>query len=100
MTVGRRKSSPMPCYGGGMSFGSTALPVLVGRARAAKRLNSLTCTGEGGYPEAFVPYRDNIITQVATGLFGVREETILYAPVVEFKYAQGAKPGSGRSPAG
>jgi ferredoxin len=84
-----------PCYSGGMSFGSTALPVLVGRARAAKRLNSLTCTGEGGYPDAFVPYKDNIITQVATGLFGVREETILNAPVVEFKYAQGAKPGLG-----
>jgi glutamate synthase domain-containing protein 2 len=32
---------------------------------------------------------------VATGLFGVREETILYSPVVEFKYAQGAKPGLG-----
>jgi len=85
----------LPCYGGGMSFGSTALPVLVGRARAAERLNTLTCTGEGGYPKEFVPHRDNIITQVATGLFGVREETILYAPVVEFKYAQGAKPGLG-----
>jgi len=85
----------LPVYGGGMSFGSTALPVLVGRARAAKRLNTLTCTGEGGYPEAFQPYRDNIITQVATGLFGVREETIKFAPVVEFKYAQGAKPGLG-----
>jgi glutamate synthase domain-containing protein 2 len=78
-----------------MSFGSTALPVLVGRARAAERLNTLTSTGEGGYPKEFVPHRDNIITQVATGLFGVREETILYAPVVEFKYAQGAKPGLG-----
>jgi ferredoxin len=85
----------LPVYGGGMSFGSTALPVLVGRARAAKRLNTLTCTGEGGYPEAFKPYCDNIITQVATGLFGVREETIKFAPVVEFKYAQGAKPGLG-----
>jgi glutamate synthase domain-containing protein 2 len=40
-------------------------------------------------------YADNVITQVATGLFGVREETILLAPVVEFKYAQGAKPGLG-----
>jgi ferredoxin len=85
----------LPCYSGGMSFGSTALPVLVGRARAARRLNTLTCTGEGGYPDAFIPYRDNIITQVATGLFGVREETILHAPLVEFKYAQGAKPGLG-----
>jgi ferredoxin len=85
----------LPVYSGGMSFGSTALPVLVGRARAATRLNTLTCTGEGGYPEAFEAYKEHIITQVATGLFGVREETVLFAPVVEFKYAQGAKPGLG-----
>jgi glutamate synthase domain-containing protein 2 len=32
---------------------------------------------------------------VATGLFGVREETIQRAPIIEFKYAQGAKPGLG-----
>jgi len=85
----------LPCYSGGMSFGSTALPVLIGRARAARRLNTLTSTGEGGYPEAFRAFKDNIITQVATGLFGVREETVLLAPLVEFKYAQGAKPGLG-----
>lgn len=85
----------LPCYSGGMSFGSTALSVLIGRARAAKRLNTLTCTGEGGYPPMLMLYADNVITQVATGLFGVREETILLAPVVEFKYAQGAKPGLG-----
>lgn len=85
----------IPCYGGGMSFGSTALPVIIGRARAAKRLNTFTCTGEGGYPPEFLPYKENVITQVATGLFGVREETIKYSPIVEFKYAQGAKPGLG-----
>jgi glutamate synthase domain-containing protein 2 len=28
-------------------------------------------------------------------MFGVREETIQHAPIVEFKYAQGAKPGLG-----
>lgn len=85
----------IPCYGGGMSYGSTALSVIVGRARAAVRLNTLTCTGEGGYPLELIPYADHVITQVATGLFGVREETILMAPVMEFKYAQGAKPGLG-----
>ncbi|MFH2044631.1 MAG: glutamate synthase-related protein [Pseudomonadota bacterium] len=85
----------IPCYGGGMSYGSTALNVMVGRARAAKMLNTLTCTGEGGYPEELVPYADHVITQIATGLFGVREKTIKYAPIVEFKYAQGAKPGLG-----
>jgi glutamate synthase domain-containing protein 2 len=89
------KTLSLPCYGGGMSYGSTALSAMVGRARAAKRLNTLTCTGEGGFPQELVPYADHVITQVATGLFGVREETILYTPMVEFKYAQGAKPGLG-----
>ena len=89
------KALSLPIYSGGMSYGSMALSALTGRARAAKRLNTLTCTGEGGYPQEFLPYADFVITQVATGLFGVREETIIYAPVVEFKYAQGAKPGLG-----
>lgn len=89
------KHISIPCYGGGMSYGSTALAVMVGRARAARRLNTLTCTGEGGYPSELIPYKEHVITQVATGLFGVREETIQSCPVVEFKYAQGAKPGLG-----
>ena len=90
-----RRTLSMPCYSGGMSYGSMALSALVGRARAAKRLDTLTCTGEGGYPLEFEPYANHVITQVATGLFGVREETILFTPMVEFKYAQGAKPGLG-----
>jgi ferredoxin len=85
----------LPCYSGGMSYGSMALTALTGRARAAQRLNTLTCTGEGGYPKEFEPYAGFVITQVATGLFGVREETMQLAPVIEFKYAQGAKPGLG-----
>jgi hypothetical protein len=88
-------SIDVPWYGGGMSFGSTSTHVLIGRARAAKAWNTLTCTGEGGYLDRLIPYKDHIITQVATGLFGVREETIQRTPIVEFKYAQGAKPGLG-----
>ncbi len=85
----------VPWYGGGMSFGSTNLRALLGKARVAKAFNTFTCTGEGGYPDRFIPYKDHVITQVATGLFGVREETIQRARIVEFKYAQGAKPGLG-----
>jgi len=85
----------VPWYGGGMSFGSVSENVMVSRARAAKRWNTFTSTGEGGYPPGLIPYRDHVITQVATGMFGVREETIRYARLVEFKYAQGAKPGLG-----
>jgi len=86
---------PQPWYGGGMSFGSVSVNTMLSRVRAAERFNSFICTGEGGYPEALTPYKDHMITQVATGLFGVREETIQRAPIVEFKYAQGAKPGLG-----
>ncbi|NLG73311.1 MAG: FMN-binding glutamate synthase family protein [Chloroflexi bacterium] len=86
---------PVPWYGAGMSYGSVGLPVMLSRARAAKQLGTLTSTGEGGYPEELEPYADHIITQVATGLFGVGEATIQRAPVVEIKYAQGAKPGLG-----
>jgi glutamate synthase domain-containing protein 2/ferredoxin len=85
----------VPWYGGGMSFGSTNIRAQLAKVRAAKAWNTFSCTGEGGYPERFIPYKDNMITQVATGLFGVREETIQRARIVEFKYAQGAKPGLG-----
>jgi glutamate synthase domain-containing protein 2 len=86
---------PLPWYGAGMSYGSISLQVMLARARAAKALNSFMSTGEGGYPEELAEYADHVITQVATGLFGVSEKTIQRAPVVEIKYAQGAKPGLG-----
>lgn len=86
---------PVPFYLGGMSFGSVSLTTMLSRVRAATALGTFCCTGEGGYPEELIPYDDHIITQVATGLFGVREETIKRVRIVEFKYAQGAKPGLG-----
>jgi glutamate synthase domain-containing protein 2 len=85
----------VPWYGGGMSFGSVSNVTQLSKARACVAFNTFTCTGEGGYMERMRPYDDHVITQVATGLFGVREETIQRVPIVEFKYAQGAKPGLG-----
>jgi glutamate synthase domain-containing protein 2/ferredoxin len=85
----------IPVYGGGMSFGSVSIHAILAKARAAEAWNSFTCTGEGGYHDRLRPYDDHVITQVATGLFGVRDETIQRVRIVEFKYAQGAKPGLG-----
>lgn len=85
----------VPWYGGGMSFGSVSNSTQLSKARAAVAWNTFSCTGEGGYMERMRPYDDHMITQVATGLFGIREETIQRVPIVEFKYAQGAKPGLG-----
>ena len=92
---GPRIEIPVPWYGAGMSFGSVSEPIMLARAIAAQGWRTFTSTGEGGYPDSLYPYRRHVITQVATGMFGVREETILWAPIVELKYAQGAKPGLG-----
>jgi glutamate synthase domain-containing protein 2 len=92
---GKEIEISVPWYGGGMSFGSVSEQVMLARAMAAKAWSTFTSTGEGGYPDSLVPYKDQIITQIATGMFGVREETIQHARIVEFKYAQGAKPGLG-----
>ncbi len=93
--VGQEIDISLPIYGGGMSFGSVSEQVMLARAKAAEVIGTFTCTGEGGYPDSLVPHKEHIITQVATGMFGVREETIQHARIVEFKYAQGAKPGLG-----
>jgi glutamate synthase domain-containing protein 2 len=86
---------PIPIYGGGMSYGSISEQVMLARVRAATEWDTFISTGEGGYPESLIPHKDHLITQVATGMFGVREQTIQYSRIVEFKYAQGAKPGLG-----
>ncbi|MEW5870874.1 MAG: glutamate synthase-related protein [Chloroflexota bacterium] len=86
---------PLPWYGAGMSYGSISLPVMLARARAAAHLGTFISTGEGGYPEELEPYAGHVITQVATGLFGVSEASLLRARLIEIKYAQGAKPGLG-----
>ena len=92
---GSKITIPIPIYGGGMSFGSVSIHTMLARAKSAKKWGTFTCTGEGGYPRELIPYKEHVITQIATGLFGVREETIQRTPIVEFKYAQGAKPGLG-----
>ncbi len=92
---GAKIEIPIPFYGAGMSYGSISENIMIARAKAAKSWKIFTSTGEGGYPPFLIPYKEHVITQVATGLFGVREETMQYAPIIEFKYAQGAKPGLG-----
>ncbi len=92
---GPRIVIPIPIYGGGMSFGSIGITTMLGRAKAAKEWNTFVSTGEGGYPAEIQVYDDHIITQVATGLFGVKEDTLKRVRIIEFKYAQGAKPGLG-----
>jgi glutamate synthase domain-containing protein 2 len=86
---------PIPIYSADMSYGSISLNTMLARAKAAKAWNTFTSTGEGGYPDELIKYKDNVITQVATGHFGVNAETIKRSRIIVLKYAQGAKPGLG-----
>jgi glutamate synthase domain-containing protein 2/formate hydrogenlyase subunit 6/NADH:ubiquinone oxidoreductase subunit I len=86
---------PIPVYGGDMSFGSVSLNVMLARAKAAEAWNTFTSTGEGGYPDELTQYKNYVITQVATGHFGVNAETVKRTKIIVLKYAQGAKPGLG-----
>ena len=90
-----KRTIAIPWYGGGMSYGSVSVNVMMSRALNAKKWDTLMSTGEGGYPTELYECADHVITQVATGYFGVEEKSIQAAPIVEFKYAQGAKPGLG-----
>ena len=90
-----KRTIDVPWYGGGMSYGSVSVNVMMSRALNAKKWNTLMSTGEGGYPPELYECSDHVITQVATGYFGVEEKSIQATPIVEFKYAQGAKPGLG-----
>jgi len=74
--VGQKMRIGVPWYGGGMSYGSVSMNVILARAMAASWWDTFVCTGEGGYPDELTAFKDHVITQVATGLFGVREETI------------------------
>ena len=86
----------VPWYGGGMSFGSVSNVTQLSKAKAAKAWNTFTCTGEGGYIGAHAAVRRPCDHTGRDGPFRrTRGETIQRVPIVEFKYAQGAKPGLG-----
>lgn len=52
-------------------------------------------TGEGGLHRDLYGYSDNVITQVASGRFGVNSEYLNKGAAIEIKIGQGAKPGIG-----
>lgn len=78
-----------------MSFGSISLNAQKVLAMAAKECGILMNTGEGGLHEDLLPYKDNIIVQVASGRFGVNPDYLNAGVAVEIKIGQGAKPGIG-----
>ncbi len=91
-----------------MSYGALSSNAVRALARGAKKSNIPMNTGEGGYPKHHLKEGCDLIFQMGTAKFGVRNEdgtlndakleTIATLPevkMIEIKLSQGAKPGKG-----
>ena len=85
----------VPVMFSAMSYGSISYNAHESLARAARALNTLYNTGEGGLHEDFYEYSANTIVQVASGRFGVHKDYLNAGAAIEIKMGQGAKPGIG-----
>jgi len=79
-----------------MSYGAISYRAYKSLAMAAKEFGVLFNTGEGGLPvEMRGEYASNAIVQCASGRFGVDQDYLNSAAMIEIKIGQGAKPGIG-----
>jgi len=84
-----------PIIIGAMSFGAVSKETKIAIAKAAAKLGIAVNTGEGGL---LIEERENasiLITQYASGRFGVSAKYLQSADAVEIKIGQGAKSGQG-----
>ncbi len=79
---------------GHMSLGSISYNTYTAMLRAAGEAGTLFGSGEGGLHPDHYPFRKNIISEVASGRFGVCPDYLDVA-AIEIKIGQGAKPGHG-----
>jgi len=86
----------IPLVFSAMSLGAISYPAFKSLAMAAKEAGVLFNTGEGGLPvEMRDEYADYAIVQCASGRFGVDQDYLNSARILEIKIGQGAKPGIG-----
>ncbi|MGD1060757.1 MAG: glutamate synthase-related protein [Methanomassiliicoccales archaeon] len=85
----------MPLMIGHISLGSISYNAQKALFMAAKELGILAGSGEGGLHKDFYPFAGNVVSEVASGRFGVTGEYLKRTAAVEIKIGQGAKPGHG-----
>ncbi|MHA1750478.1 MAG: glutamate synthase-related protein [Promethearchaeota archaeon] len=84
-----------PIIVGHMSLGSISYNASISILKAATELGTLAGTGEGGLHKDFYEYKDHIISEIASGRFGVDLKYLKETAALEIKIGQGAKPGHG-----
>ena len=97
-----------PVMIGAMSYGALGRRAVLCLARGAKKAGIALNTGEGGYPKYHLMEDCDLIFQMGTAKFGVRNKDGSLNPdklaslsqkpqvkMIEIKFSQGAKPGKG-----
>jgi glutamate synthase domain-containing protein 2 len=100
VTIGPASKKPFkissPLMISGMSFGAVSKNVRMVIAKTAEKLKIAFNSGEGGIlPEEMEIAGNQMIVQYSTGRFGISEEILKSASVVEIRFGQGAYPGKG-----
>jgi glutamate synthase domain-containing protein 2 len=97
--VGKLSKKPVeietPIIVAAMSFGALSKEAKIALAKASTISGTLANTGEGGVLPEEREFAKKLIIQYSTGRFGITEEVLKKADLVEIKIGQGAKPGAG-----
>ena len=97
--VGGNSKQPVilkvPIIFGGMSFGALSKEAKIALAKASKIAGTIANTGEGGMLPEEREFAQNLTVQYSTGRFGISDEILKQANVLEIKIGQGAKAGQG-----
>ena len=97
--LGKKAKKPVklgvPIMIGAMSFGALSKNAKIALAKATTLAGSIANSGEGGMLPEEREAAQKYTLQYSTGRFGITEETLRLADMVEIKVGQGAKPGLG-----
>jgi glutamate synthase domain-containing protein 2 len=112
LTIGPNCKNPYQAHSilniSGMSYGALSKPAVLALSQGAKRSSSWMNTGEGGLSPAHLEGGAEIVFQIGTAKYGVRDKngnlsneklrevaTHPQVKMFELKLSQGAKPGKG-----
>lgn len=84
-----------PILIGAMSFGALSKEAKITLAKASTLAGTIANTGEGGMLPEEKKFAKKLIIQYSTGRFGITEEILKKADIIEIKIGQGAKPAQG-----
>ena len=99
IVLGKKAKIPLaaetPVLNAGMSFGALSREAKMALARASTLAGGVANSGEGGMLDEERDLADRYTLQYASGRFGISEDRLKMADMIEIKISQGAKPGMG-----